>query len=658
MRKLIAGFILGAILGGVAPVAARQGPAPAQIQAALRALGLLNGGYANGDCAGWSTSSNKFVPTGCSGGGGGSNPGGTGTNLQYRAGATTFGGLTGSSISGSNLTIGGTIGASNFSGTSSGTNTGDQTITLTGNVTGSGTSSFATTIANLAVTNGMLAGSIAYSKLSLTGAILNADLAGSITFSKLVGTDITGLGTVTTGTWNATTIAFNHGGTNLTSAADDTTLVSSGSAWVAASLPNCTDTGGNHLNYATATNLFSCGTSGGGGGSPAGSSNDIQINSSGSFGADTGVFIYNASTHLFGATTFNTLSGAFGGLQTAVKTSNYTFTDFDRTVRGDSSGGTFTVTLKTVVGQKGFRRTVCKVDTSTVTLSVGTSSGQTIGASGASTYPIIVEGCVDFEADGTSAWIVTGSTGAVFTDPGADKIVYWQHSTNSFQPTTLSSAFSSFSGTLDLATAGVALTKLAAVANNTVLCNTTGSSASPSACTSLPLTAISLFNAGVCQDTTGSIGLSLPAAASAPTAHCYSPSNLNMGVAQFTAASSAQTMQGHIKILEAVSSTTFNVVGDYLQETTSTGNVVWTFSYKRVAAGGTFTGSWTDVDITDAAGTADQLNPFTQSVTIGSLAVGDIVFWKFTLKTMPTTSGNQDVIDIALLPVLAKPIGG
>lgn len=38
---------------------------------------------------------------------------------------------------------------------------------------------------NSTVTNAMLAGSIAYSKLSLTGAILNADLAGSIAYSKL-----------------------------------------------------------------------------------------------------------------------------------------------------------------------------------------------------------------------------------------------------------------------------------------------------------------------------------------------------------------------------------------------------------------------------------------------------------------------------------------
>lgn len=54
--------------------------------------------------------------------------------------------------------------------------TGDVTISNTG-VTAIGAST---------VTNTMLAGSIAYSKLSLTGAVLNADLAGSIAYSKLV----------------------------------------------------------------------------------------------------------------------------------------------------------------------------------------------------------------------------------------------------------------------------------------------------------------------------------------------------------------------------------------------------------------------------------------------------------------------------------------
>lgn len=81
----------------------------------------------------------------------------------------------------------------------SGTNTGDQTITLTGNVTGSGSGSFATTIAASAVTNSMLAGSIAA--------------------SKLVGSDIATLGTVTTGTWQATTIGTAYGGTGIDASA-------------------------------------------------------------------------------------------------------------------------------------------------------------------------------------------------------------------------------------------------------------------------------------------------------------------------------------------------------------------------------------------------------------------------------------------------------
>jgi len=54
-----------------------------------------------------------------------------------------------------------------------------------------------------AILNADLAGSIAYSKLVLTGAILNADLAGSIAASKLVGTDIATVGTITSGVWNA-----------------------------------------------------------------------------------------------------------------------------------------------------------------------------------------------------------------------------------------------------------------------------------------------------------------------------------------------------------------------------------------------------------------------------------------------------------------------
>lgn len=73
-------------------------------------------------------------------------------------------------------------------------------------------------------------------------------------------------GTITAGTWNGTAIGFGYGGTGLSSASDDTVMVSSGSAWQAKAISDCDDTSGNHLNYDTTTNAFSCGTSSSGGG--------------------------------------------------------------------------------------------------------------------------------------------------------------------------------------------------------------------------------------------------------------------------------------------------------------------------------------------------------------------------------------------------------
>jgi len=51
-----------------------------------------------------------------------------------------------------------------------------------------------------------------------SGKVTNTMLAGSIAASKLVGTDIATVGTVTSGTWSATTIAINKGGTGQTTA--------------------------------------------------------------------------------------------------------------------------------------------------------------------------------------------------------------------------------------------------------------------------------------------------------------------------------------------------------------------------------------------------------------------------------------------------------
>jgi hypothetical protein len=52
------------------------------------------------------------------------------------------------------------------------------------------------------------------------GSITNIKLAGSIAASKLVGTDITTVGTIATGTWSGTAIAVANGGTGATNAAD------------------------------------------------------------------------------------------------------------------------------------------------------------------------------------------------------------------------------------------------------------------------------------------------------------------------------------------------------------------------------------------------------------------------------------------------------
>lgn len=60
------------------------------------------------------------------------------------------------------------------------------------------------------------AGDQASSASVADASITNAKLAGSITASKLIGTDITAIGTVTTGTWSATTIDIAHGGTGST----------------------------------------------------------------------------------------------------------------------------------------------------------------------------------------------------------------------------------------------------------------------------------------------------------------------------------------------------------------------------------------------------------------------------------------------------------
>lgn len=90
---------------------------------------------------------------------------------------------------------------------------GTITAALTGNVTGncSGTS--------LSFT-GSLTGDVGgtYGATTIgSGKVTNGMLAGSIAASKLVGTDIATVGTITAGVWTGTTIAIANGGTGVTS---------------------------------------------------------------------------------------------------------------------------------------------------------------------------------------------------------------------------------------------------------------------------------------------------------------------------------------------------------------------------------------------------------------------------------------------------------
>ena len=61
-------------------------------------------------------------------------------------------------------------------------------------------------------------------------------------------------------------LARANGGTGLDASADDRVMVGNGTIWEAKAIGDCDDTGGNHINYDTATNTFSCGTSSSGGG--------------------------------------------------------------------------------------------------------------------------------------------------------------------------------------------------------------------------------------------------------------------------------------------------------------------------------------------------------------------------------------------------------
>lgn len=96
--------------------------------------------------------------------------------------------------------------------------------------------------------------------------------------------------------------------------------------------------------------------------------------------------------------------------ETAAKTANYTLTATDHTIRGDSSGGAFTVTLPTAVGVAGKRYTISKTEAGTTNaITVATTSSQTID--GITTFTLLGLCSVTVESDGSN-WMIAGAMGS------------------------------------------------------------------------------------------------------------------------------------------------------------------------------------------------------------------------------------------------------
>lgn len=198
---------------------------------------------------------------GSGGGGGGGTPGGNDTEVQYNAGGS-FGGITGATSDGTNLTFANTAlkikdtDASHVLSVVPGSNltanrtfslvTGDanRTLTLAGDLATSG--AFNVTFTASGATN---------VTLPTSGTLVNDAVT---TLSSLVS-----VGTITTGTWSATTIAVNKGGTGQTSYTDGQLLIG--------------NTSGNTLTKATLTAGTGVSITNGGGSITVGASSNQLI---------------------------------------------------------------------------------------------------------------------------------------------------------------------------------------------------------------------------------------------------------------------------------------------------------------------------------------------------------------------------------------------
>lgn len=195
----------------------------------------------------------------------------------------------------------------------------------------------------------------------------------------------------------STDVAFADGGTGLSSAADDTVLVSNGSAWQAKALNDCPDTGGNHLNYIASTNTIGCGTSGTGG-SVAGSNTQIQFNDSGAFGADAD-FNWAKTTNIL------TLGSSAAPTTITPPTAAAAVSGIPLTIQAGTGGSGSSLGGDLIV-QAGSGGSTDGVGGS-LTLKGGTQAGS--GSRG----NIYLQSPTEFMIDSTGAWFILSNYGSV-----------------------------------------------------------------------------------------------------------------------------------------------------------------------------------------------------------------------------------------------------
>ena len=211
-------------------------------------------------------------------------------------------------------------------------------------------------------------------------------------------------GDVTTSGSNAATVARVNGVTYPASPAVDTVpVVTAAGVATYKAIPDCDDTAGQHLNYDTTAHLFSCGTTGSGGGTactPAGASGQAQYNNASVSGGSSGLTL-NSSQIL---TRNDRLTAMAADL---------TISTADGPIIACTAGATTkTATLPTVATtSQGFFRVV-KVDTGAGGCSVVRSGTDTINNAATALTVLNRDEYIELWPSSGSNWTATVKTAA------------------------------------------------------------------------------------------------------------------------------------------------------------------------------------------------------------------------------------------------------